>query len=380
MSNINILKEKIEKIFKDYSCVTRIKLYQKKLVCIKLKTLNLYLTIDVNANEEIDIVLRDIKTKEIIENYFLTSFDNTINIVSESAFNKNFLNEKNKDVSINLRNLVEKLLEVNNNLQLNVIELNKNLNILLEQTKLQQQQACLFDIHQYMLNKQKNILETLELIKKDNLSVVRFGDGEIRCMVTKSGCSFQKHSWHLMAELMEISSNYDKNILVCYPSFLAYDDFWLNFWSKFWYKVKPYIQLPQIGDAMITRPEAFFLHDTKVINLWKEIFKDKSVCFVTGESSRLNKTHDLFSNIKKSLSVYSKNNDAYDEIELIITKCLEQKDIDIFLVALGPTGTALAYRLAKLGKRAIDIGHMSNSYDTVYKNMPKPEKLIYKRV
>nr|WP_236544255.1 GT-D fold domain-containing glycosyltransferase [Morganella morganii] len=47
-----------------------------------------------------------------------------------------------------------------------------------------------------------------------------------------------------------------------------------------------------------------------------------------------------------------------------------KKEIDLFLIAAGPTGTVLSARLADNGKTALDIGNLVSSYNTVF-----PEQL-----
>lgn len=67
----------------------------------------------------------------------------------------------------------------------------------------------------------------------------------------------------------------------------------------------------------------------------------------------------------------------YTEIDDVMKQCIEQKQVDLFLIALGPTGTVLAARLHHRGFRALDIGHLNNSYDTVFLNQMRPEQITY---
>lgn len=46
---------------------------------------------------------------------------------------------------------------------------------------------------------------------------------------------------------------------------------------------------------------------------------------------------------------------------------------DVFLLSLGPTATVLAARLSRHGRRAIDIGHLTTSYGTVFLGNARPE-------
>jgi hypothetical protein len=197
-------------------------------------------------------------------------------------------------------------------------------------------------------------------------------------MVTNKGCIFQKHDWKLMQELRDISAQ-NNNLMVCYPGLLIEDDFWNNFWSEFWPKCKFYLNQDRLGDAMITRPEAFYFYGQQIVDLWKAIWEGKNICFVTGESSRLNAEHLIFSNIRSAQHILTKNNDAYTFIDDIFQQCIVKKDVDMFLIALGPTGTALAARLHQYGLRGLDIGHLNNSYDTVFLNKARPEQIDFIR-
>ena len=61
-----------------------------------------------------------------------------------------------------------------------------------------------------------NKKETLEYIKKTGCSIGRFGDGEVSLM-TMIGIGFQRPSWRLRKELIEITK---ENELVLFILFL----------------------------------------------------------------------------------------------------------------------------------------------------------------
>lgn len=54
-----------------------------------------------------------------------------------------------------------------------------------------------------------------------------------------------------------------------------------------------------------------------------------------------------------------------------------KENIDLFLIALGPAGTVLSARLTDKEKIAYDIGHLTNSYDTVFSGAAVPEQLPF---
>lgn len=70
--------------------------------------------------------------------------------------------------------------------------------------------------------------------------------------------------------------------------------------------------------------------------------------------------------------MYSAPKNAYEQLEAVRESAL-QDDSDLTLISLGPAGSVLAYWLAKAGKQAIDIGHISDSYQNVFKGGSWPE-------
>lgn len=216
-----------------------------------------------------------------------------------------------------------------------------------------------------------NLKETMLKIQQEKLSIARFGDGEIKCMLTKEGCVFQHHDWQLMRELREISQTPLAGLLVCYPSLMTEEPWWHDFWLKYWAGCKYYLPA-QIGDAMISRPEAFRFYAQEMVTLWKSLWENKRVCIITGQNSRFNAEHFLFDNAQSKMQILSANKNAYAEVNQIM-HVATQVEADIFLIALGPAGTVLASRLHQAGKWALDIGHLNNSYDTVFLGMDNPE-------
>lgn len=64
--------------------------------------------------------------------------------------------------------------------------------------------------------------------------------------------------------------------------------------------------------------------------------------------------------------------DAYADLDRL-TDLAADHPAELFLISLGPAGTLLADRLARAGRRAIDIGHLSTSLLTA-KGGPWPEQ------
>jgi hypothetical protein len=59
-------------------------------------------------------------------------------------------------------------------------------------------------------------IETLELIVNENISVSRFGDGELIIALEERGIPFQDYNEEIRDRLINILKNTDPNILICY--------------------------------------------------------------------------------------------------------------------------------------------------------------------
>ncbi|QXO63601.1 DUF1792 domain-containing protein [Morganella morganii] len=231
------------------------------------------------------------------------------------------------------------------------------------------------DVYHFFKEKRLSALETVNWIKENNCSLSRFGDGEMK-LLTEDGVYFQKADKKLTYELRRICSE-KHNTLVCMPHCAIEDGFWHKFWVKYWFRCKFFIDQPVYGDSFVSRPEGFYQFGDELVNAWMDIWKDKNVCIVTGDKSRLDCEHFMLSNIKNKEIIHTKNTNSYDDIDLLTEQCLEKEDVDVFLIASGPAGTVLSARLADNNRMALDIGHLTNSYDVVYEGKESPEQLPF---
>ncbi|KIP51384.1 hypothetical protein SD72_15775 [Leucobacter komagatae] len=84
---------------------------------------------------------------------------------------------------------------------------------------------------------------------------------------------------------------------------------------------------------------------------------------------------ELFDNVSEVTRIDSVAVDAFSDLPRVLGKIASFRDKDhLFLIALGPAGTILASKLAKLGEQAIDVGHISDSFETVFQGAEWPEK------
>ncbi len=219
-----------------------------------------------------------------------------------------------------------------------------------------------------------NKKETLEYIKKTGCSIGRFGDGEVSLM-TMIGIGFQRPSWRLRKELIEITKENDPSFLVCIPiaitdssDFVASSQKWWKanlrlmgvIWKHYFSSGNSY------GDAQITRPWLNTQSDS-IANMCFSMLSDewegKDVVLIEGTKSRIGVGNDFLKKAKSVKRILGPTTNAYSRIDQIEEKAKSFPKDTLFLLALGPTATVLAYRLHKAGYRALDIGHMDIEYE-----------------
>lgn len=373
-------KSDLERELNGFQGVNRFFIYKEKIVCISYSSNGIHLTLDIYPNKDIVLNFKNTYSLELFSDYFNFLFQKSHFIVNGCIVDTVFLQNYSGELESTVKLIFNTIRSIEKDTNKCIRGIHETHLLLLDEIAHGREDLSVNDMINNFNHKQIGILETLEIIRDKELSISRFGDGEIRCMTTLNGCSFQSHDWELMAELRSISSKESEKLLVCYPDILIHNKFWRTFWKNYWFKTKGYLTLPLYGNSMISRPEAFNFFGKKAAQIWKQIFYKKNVCFVTGSSSRLDIDHVLFQNIASHSLIRTKNNNAYQDINLLVEECICRSDVEIFLIALGPTGSVLAARLAALGRRALDIGHVNNSYDAVFNGMPQPEKIHYEKI
>lgn len=109
---------------------------------------------------------------------------------------------------------------------------------------------------------------------------------------------------------------------------------------------------------------------TEIVELYKKIWKEKNIVFVEGELTRMGVGNDLFSgaaSIQRILCPAESAWNRYNEILSTILKRNMSRDT-LFILALGPTATVLAYDLTKEGYQALDLGHLDVQYEYSLRN------------
>ncbi|GII99320.1 polysaccharide pyruvyl transferase [Sediminihabitans luteus] len=235
--------------------------------------------------------------------------------------------------------------------------------------------STMSEVQAFANARQLTMLETLRHLAQTDDSVARFGDGEFRMMLRSDyDLRFQRNSPELRAALREVlAASGDEGISIGFPQVFR-DAHWSGVWAELWPELRPH--LPEHGTLLnshVTRPIAFNLLRDDAVSLWRDVWRDKRVALVTGAGSRFETVPALFSSARSTQLVESLPQHAFDDLDRLVEVVSSGGEFDLALISLGPAGTVLAHRLHRAGVRALDIGHITDSYRNIYDGAPRPE-------
>ena len=216
--------------------------------------------------------------------------------------------------------------------------------------------------------------ETLEKLLNSNCSMSRYGDGEFN-LIFGEGLPFQTYDRNLAKRLKDILTSDDENIIICIPDIFGtlkeYTDKAADFWRKFLFYNREDVKSElnsdkKYYDTEVTRPYMDIADKSvcgKYFEDFKKIFEGRDLVIIEGEASRLGMGNDLFKGAESVKRIICPAKDAYTNYEKIYKECLKFPEDNLYITALGPTATVLAYDLAKTGRRALDLGHVDIEYE-----------------
>lgn len=235
------------------------------------------------------------------------------------------------------------------------------------------------------LPKVLNIEESLLALANSNKSLARFGDGEFKIMFGES-INFQKYDSKLAKKLKEIIQNQNNKVFIGIPDTFGFCP--NNYFRKLLVHIRAelykYISFENdYLDAFITRQYKFATKEygERYYRLFKQLWTNKDIIIVEGLGTHLGIGNDLFDNAKTIQRIICPNRNAYSKYKEIFNETNKQAKDKLFLLALGPTATVLAYDLAQNGYRAIDIGHIDVMYELFLKDahtlIPLENKIVF---
>jgi glycosyltransferase family protein len=217
--------------------------------------------------------------------------------------------------------------------------------------------------------------ETIEQIRKKNLSISRFGDGEIAIMTKDNGVGFQDKNDRLADRLYDVFMSSIPSLLVGLPDQIVSINNSVRRTRKFWmvfllkhedFLLKNLRKETVYGNTNISR----FYMDFKDKNIaaesrfndLKKIWEAKDVLIVEGEFTRSGIGNDLYDNAKSIRRIICPARNAFDIYDDIFNAVKMHGKDKLILLALGPTATVLSHDLAAASFWAFDLGHLDIEY------------------
>jgi hypothetical protein len=216
---------------------------------------------------------------------------------------------------------------------------------------------------------------TIEKLINGKKSIARYGDGEFTLCFDRS-IGFQRADRTLRKRLRTILLSQSDECIVAIQEFKieSVSSFWIHYWYENYSAILKLFRKEAIYyNQSITR-ECSIEQLTKLKRLWEQRY----VVFVCGKGSRFDSTHEIFAGITGSTVVYGLAQHAFNEYAELLERTMYELikyDNPLVIIALGPTATVLAFDLSQKGYQALDIGHITNIYDTLIYGKAKPEEL-----
>lgn len=210
--------------------------------------------------------------------------------------------------------------------------------------------------------------ETLNCIVDKKLSFSRIGDGEFNLMIDE-GNIFNKNDEKIKQRLIEIcESKHQHNCLICLNNYVK---------TNKWFLYHGLFALPRILSTVKFQKQnfgdAYFLWKTlnqKSITAIKSIWQNRRILFVGNEDSLCqDDVYDLFNNVKEKKFLFVPAKDAFNNYNEILKEIKTYTSEWVIYLECGATASVLAWDLAQMGYRALDMGDY-------YKRLGLKEKTI----
>ncbi len=224
-----------------------------------------------------------------------------------------------------------------------------------------------------------SVEETVDQIVEKGKSLARFGDGEFSAIAGRIRHRFQnQEDDNLRERLLEVLQSKEEHLMIGladnYGSLDCYNE-------QAKREIRRYLS-PQVRrehlklldsdkryyNAYITRPYVMY-EDNKTdaprkrFDALKKIWENRDCIFVEGCYTGLGVGNDLFAHAKSIGRILGPAENAFSNYGRLLEACIKQGKGRLFLLALGPAATVLAYDLARAGCQAVDVGHVDLEYE-----------------
>lgn len=220
-----------------------------------------------------------------------------------------------------------------------------------------------------------SIQKTLVIVADRQLSLSRFGDGEIGLMCGGE-ISFQRGSTRIAKALRQVAAEPLPGHISCVPpmfdglDFLNPEDreFWrihLRRYEASWRR--HFRKHGDLGNAFLSRPYSPYRAGQAPAGvsfpLLRRLWAGRDVIVVEGSKSLLGVGNDLFIDALSIGRLIVPHRNAFEKMEEIWDALGALPGGALYLVAAGPTATILCHMLHASGRQAIDIGHVDLEYE-----------------
>lgn len=233
--------------------------------------------------------------------------------------------------------------------------------------------------HIYFFPKIAPAQEAIDRIVRDGCSMARFGDGEFSVIAGRIRHRFQTmEDERLARRLREVLNVDDERLLIGLANnYGNLDKYTEQAKREIRCYMRPEIRKEhmlllnadkQYYDAYVTRPYVMYADNktdapAKRFAQLRRIWDKRKCVFVEGRSTGLGVGNDLFDNASEIGRIIGPVQDAFMAYDKLLECCMEQDKDSLFLLALGPAATVLAYDLCMAGFQAVDVGHVDLEYE-----------------
>lgn len=216
---------------------------------------------------------------------------------------------------------------------------------------------------------------TLDYLLNNNVSMCRFGDGEIAVMTSSGQAWFQHFDDKLAQRLVEILSSTEDGVLIAssyyyfnFPSGLRDDSFYfyLHDGKRFRKEFLKYMKPGRVyGDTSFTAPYVNYRNFdcAPYYEKFQQLWNDKDIVIICGRTVFDKIEHNIFATARSIEYIYGPPESAFDQYDELMSKALATDKAKTKFLILGQTATVMAYDLHKAGHRALDIGHIAKDYN-----------------
>lgn len=221
--------------------------------------------------------------------------------------------------------------------------------------------------------------ETLDELLKSKKSICRFGDGEFACISGNLRAKFTATYSKVLADrLKDILKSDDDRIMIAiadnYGSLEKYSETSKREIRHYMTRsirqqhMKLLVEGRRYYNTYVTRPYITFADKRnemveKKFQKIRLLWKDRDIVLIEGVYTRFGVGNDLLQNAKSVTRIIGPAVDAINKYDELLNCAKKEPENAIYLIALGPVATVLAYDLAKTGRQAIDIGHLDLEYE-----------------